>query len=282
MVQNIMVVGAGLMGAGIAQVAAKAGYQVTLVDRTEADLQRGKGQIEKSADTLVKKGTYLPEDPEQLLDRIHFTTHLQDGKHADLVIEAIPEKLSLKQELFRELDRLVQEEAILASNTSSLSIAAIGSVTRRPDKVIGMHFFSPVPNMKLLELVRSILTSEETVQFAQEVGTNIGKETIIAPDYPGFIVNRVLVPMMNEAAYLVMEGNDPEEVDRGLMLGANHPVGPLRLADYCGLDVTLFTLESLYEGFHDPKYRPCPLLKRMVEAGMLGKKSGRGFYQYEK
>jgi len=280
MVQQIMVVGAGLMGAGIAQVMAKAGFEVTLVDKTEADLQRGKGQIEKSASSLVKKGVYLPNDLEKLLDHIHFTTQLKDGKNADLVIEAIPEKLHLKQEMFRELDQQVKKEAILASNTSSLSIAAIGSVTRRPDQVIGMHFFSPVPNMKLLELVRSIITSEETVKIAQEVGKKIGKETIIAPDYPGFIVNRVLVPMMNEAAYLVMEGNDPEEVDRGLMLGANHPVGPLRLADYCGLDVTLFTLESLYEGFGDPKYRPCPLLKRMVEAGMLGKKSGRGFYQY--
>ncbi len=215
-----------------------------------------------------------------MLERIQFTTQLSDGKSANLVIEAVPEKLAIKQDLFRQLDQIVQAEAILASNTSSLSIAAIGSVTKRPDKVIGMHFFSPVPNMKLLELVKSIITSEETVQIAEQIGKKIGKETIIAPDYPGFIVNRVLVPMMNEAAFLVMEGNDPEEVDRGLMLGANHPMGPLRLADYCGLDVTLFTLESLYEGFNDPKYRPCPLLKRMVEAGMLGKKSGRGFYQY--
>ncbi|WP_126429568.1 3-hydroxyacyl-CoA dehydrogenase family protein [Brevibacillus marinus] len=276
-----MVVGAGLMGAGIAQVSAKAGYQVTLVDRTDADLQRGKAQIEKSAATLVKKGSYLPDDPELLLSRIHFTTQLKEGKDADLVIEAVPERLSIKQEVFRELDEIVKADAILASNTSSLSIAAISSVTRRPDQVIGMHFFSPVPNMKLLELVRSIITSEQTVQIAQAVGEKMGKETIVAPDYPGFIVNRVLVPMMNEAAFLVMEGNDPEEVDRGLMLGANHPIGPLRLADYCGLDTTLYTLESLYEGFNDPKYRPCPLFKRMVEAGMLGKKSGRGFYQYE-
>lgn len=280
MVKQVMVVGAGLMGAGIAQVVAKAGFQVVLVDRTEKDLQKGKAQIEKSATSLVKKGVYQPDDTSLVLNQIEFTTQLTAGKDADLVIEAVPEKLAIKQELFRELDQIVQDKAILASNTSSLSIAAIGSVTRRPDQVLGMHFFSPVPHMKLLELVRSIITSDETIQIAEEVGKTIGKETIIAPDYPGFIVNRILVPMMNEAAYLVMEGNDPEEIDRGMMLGANHPLGPLRLADYCGLDVTLFTLHSLYEGFDDPKYRSCPLLKRMVEAGMLGKKSGRGFYTY--
>lgn len=280
MINHIMVVGAGLMGAGIAQVLGRAGYKVTLADRTESDLARGMAQIEKSVASLVKRGNYTAEESERISRQIHLVTKLQDGQDADLVIEAIPEKLVLKQDLFRQLDEIVQPNAILASNTSSLSIAAIGSVTRRPDKVVGMHFFSPVPIMTLLEIVRSIKTSEETIQIAQKVGKNIEKETIIAPDFPGFIVNRLLVPMMNEAAYLVMEGNDPEEVDRGMMLGANHPIGPLRLADLCGLDVTLFTLESLYDGFNDSKYRPCPLLKRMVEAGMLGKKSGKGFYQY--
>lgn len=275
-----MVVGAGLMGAGIAQVLGRAGYKVILIDRTESDLARGKAQIEKSIASLKNKGIYTVEESEHILQHIQMGTQLQAGQNADLVIEAIPEKLVLKQGLFRQLDEIVQPNAILASNTSSLSIAAIGAVTHRPDKVVGMHFFSPVPIMKLLEIVRSIQTSEETIQIAQQVGKNIEKETIIAPDYPGFIINRLLVPMMNEAAYLVMEGNDPEEVDRGMMLGANHPMGPLRLADLCGLDVTLFTLESLYEGFNDSKYRPCPLLKRMVEAGLLGKKSGRGFYQY--
>jgi 3-hydroxybutyryl-CoA dehydrogenase len=277
---HVMVVGAGLMGGGIAQVFAIAGFQVTLTDRTEADLQRGKAQIEKSVASLVKRGEYSEADRERVFESITHTTQLQDGKDADLVIEAIPEKLALKQDMFRQLDEIVKPEAILASNTSSLSIAAIGSVTKRPEKVVGMHFFSPVPIMKLLEVVRSIQTSEETVELAKQIGERIGKETIVAPDLPGFIVNRVLVPLMNEAAFLVMEGNDPAEVDRGLMLGANHPIGPLRLADHCGLDTTLFTLESLYEGFNDPKYRPCPLLKRMVEAGMLGKKSGQGFYKY--
>lgn len=281
MVKTILVVGAGLMGSGIAQVAARAGYHVVLVDRTEEDLERGRRRIEKSAASMVKRGVYSEEERVVLFSRIRPTTRLEDGATADLVIEAIPERLDLKQALFRQLDELAKPEAILSSNTSSLSISAIGSVTKRPEKVVGMHFFSPVPIMKLLEIVRGIRTSEETVIRVKEVGTSLGKETVIAKDYPGFMVNRLLVPMMNEAVYLVMEGYDPEEVDRAMMLGANHPIGPLRLIDECGLDVTLFTLESLYEGFGDPKYRPCPLLRRMVEAGMLGKKSGRGFYVYD-
>jgi len=281
MIKHVMVVGAGLMGAGIAQITAKAGYRVTLVDRTEADLARGKQQIEKSTSSLVKKGTYAEEEAQNILAQIQLTTKLADGKDADLVIEAIPEKLQLKQAMFKELDEIVKADAILASNTSSLSIAAIGSVTRRPEKVVGLHFFSPVPVMALLEIVRSMRTSEETMWQAQAFGERLGKKTIVAKDYPGYTVNRVLVPMLNEAAYLVMEGNDPHDIDKGMILGANHPVGPLRLADYVGIDVLLFTLESLYEGFNDSKYRPCPLLKRMVEAGLLGKKSGRGFYQYD-
>jgi 3-hydroxybutyryl-CoA dehydrogenase len=236
--------------------------------------------MEKAVASLVKKGKWTEEEAVQSLERIKGTTTLEDGRLAELVIEAIPEKLEVKQAVFRELDRIAQPDAILASNTSSLSIAAIGSVTRRPEKVVGMHFFSPVPVMDLLEIVRSMRTSEETMQQVMAVGKQLGKKTIVAKDYPGFTVNRVLVPMLNEAAYLVMEGNDPEDVDYGMMLGANHPVGPLRLADYVGIDVLLFTLESLYDGFNDSKYRPCPLLKRMVEAGMLGKKTGQGFYSY--
>lgn len=281
MINTVMVVGAGLMGSGIAQVAARAGFDVILVDRTEADLERSRRQIEKSVASMVKRGSYSEDEREALFSRICPTTRLEEGASADLVIEAIPEKLDLKQAMFRRLDEVVKREAVLASNTSSLSIAAIGSVTGRPEQVVGMHFFSPVPIMKLLEIVRGIHTSEETVRTAQAVGARLGKETVIAKDYPGFMVNRLLVPMMNEAVYLVMEGNDPEEVDRAMTLGANHPIGPLRLIDQCGLDVTLFTLESLYEGFGDSKYRPCPLLRRMVEAGMLGKKSGRGFYVYD-
>lgn len=278
--KTVLVVGAGLMGGGIALVAAKAGYHVILTDRTEADLQRGRSGLEKSCASLVRKGTWSQAEVDRHLAAIQMTTRLAEGKAADLVIEAVPEKIDLKQAIFRELDDIIQPKAILASNTSSLSVAAIGSVTRRPERVIGMHFFSPVPVMALLEIVRSIRTSEETVQEALAIGEALGKRTIIAQDYPGFTVNRVFVPMLNEAAYLVMEGNKPEDIDLGMTLGTNHPVGPLRLADYVGIDVLLFTLESLYEGFNDSKYRPCPLLKRMVEAGMLGKKSGQGFYTY--
>lgn len=241
---NILVVGAGLMGAGIAQVAAKSGFQVTLVDRTPEDLDRAKIQIVNSLNKLAKKDGDS-ENGNTLLDHIHFTTSLSDGSQCDVAIEAVPEKLPIKKEIFQTLDGLLKEEVIIASNTSSLSIAAIGSTTRRPEKVVGMHFFSPVPVMKLVEVVRSVNTSEETIKDVQLIAEKMGKETIIANDYPGFTVNRVLVPMINEAAFLVMEGNDPEEIDRGMMLGTNQPIGPLRLADYVGVDVLLFTLDAL-------------------------------------
>lgn len=271
---EVFVVGCGLMGAGIAEVIAKANIKVIVFDVTEQALVRGREQIEKS---LSKRA---PESLETILSHITFTTELTDGKDCDLVIEAVPEKLHLKKEIFKKLDEVMKEDAILASNTSSLSIAAISSVTKRPEQVVGLHFFSPVPIMKLLEIVKGINTSEEVIELAKQFATQIGKEVIVANDLPGFTVNRVLVPMMNEAAFLVLEGNDPEEIDRGMMLGANHPVGPLKLADLVGIDVLLFTLESLYEGFNDSKYRPSPILKRMVEAGHLGKKTGKGFYNY--
>jgi len=280
MEKKVMVVGAGFMGSGIAQVFALAGIPVVLHDRTEEDLTRGKNFIAKSIKSMLKKEKYTTEDEQRIHSSIQYSMNIQDGKEVDLVIEAIPERIELKQQVFKQLDQVVQPNAILASNTSSLSIAAIGSVTNRPDKVIGMHFFSPVPIMKLLEIIISIETSGETLERVKEYGKVISKETVIAQDYPGFIVNRILLPMMNEAAFLVMEGTSPEEVDRGIKLGANHPIGPLRLADECGLDTTLYALESLYEGFGDSKYRPCPLLKRMVEAGKLGRKSGNGFYHY--
>ncbi|MCS1392292.1 3-hydroxyacyl-CoA dehydrogenase NAD-binding domain-containing protein [Lysinibacillus boronitolerans] len=280
MERQVMVVGAGLMGSGIAQVFALSGFKVLLTDRTEDDLNRGRNYITKSIQSMLKKEKYTVEDEKRIHENIDYSSDIQLGKNVDLVIEAVPEKLAIKQEVFKMLDTIVQPNAILASNTSSLSIAAIGSVTRRPEKVIGLHFFSPVPIMRLLEIVTSIETSEETLNRVQFYGKKINKESVIAQDYPGFIVNRILLPMMNEAAFLVMEGTAPEEVDRGLMLGANHPIGPLRLADQCGLDTTLYALESLYEGFSDSKYRPCPLLKRMVEAGHLGRKSGKGFYDY--
>ncbi|WP_323742045.1 3-hydroxyacyl-CoA dehydrogenase family protein [Salinibacillus xinjiangensis] len=272
--KQVLVVGCGLMGAGITQVIAQAGIKVIANDRTEADLERGKKQIQKG---IRKKSE---EEQQTILENITFTTSMEDGKDSDLVIEAVPEKLEIKKDVFALLDQFMKPEAILATNTSSLSIAAISSATERPEKVIGLHFFSPVPIMKLLEIVKGINTGEETVEFGNMFAEQIGKKVIVANDFPGFTVNRVLVPMLNEAAFLVMEGNDPEEVDRGMMLGANHPIGPLKLADMVGVDVLLHTLESLYEGFNDSKYRPCPVLKRMVEAGHLGKKSGQGFYQY--
>jgi 3-hydroxybutyryl-CoA dehydrogenase len=270
----VLVVGCGLMGAGITQVIAQAGVNVIASDRTEADLERGKKQIQKA---ITKKSK---EEQQSILNHITFTTSIEGGKDSDLVIEAVPEKLEIKKEVFGQLDKVVKPEAILATNTSSLSIAAISSATERPEQVIGLHFFSPVPIMKLLEIVKGINTGDQTVDYAHAFAEQIGKKVIVANDFPGFTVNRVLVPMLNEAAFLVMEGNDPKEVDRGMMLGANHPIGPLKLADMVGVDVLLHTLESLYDGFNDSKYRPCPILKRMVEAGHLGKKSGQGFHQY--
>jgi 3-hydroxybutyryl-CoA dehydrogenase len=272
--KQVLVVGCGLMGAGITQVIAEKGVNVVVSDRTEADLGRGRNQIQRG---IRKKSE---EEQQAILNHITFTTSMEAGKDSDLVIEAVPEKLEMKKEVFAQLDTFMKPDAILATNTSSLSIAAISSATERPERVIGLHFFSPVPVMKLLEIVKGINTGEQTVEFAIAFAEQIAKEVIVANDFPGFTVNRVLVPMLNEAAYLVMEGNDPEEVDRGMMLGANHPIGPLKLADMVGVDVLLHTLESLYDGFNDSKYRPCPLLKRMVEAGHLGKKSGHGFYQY--
>ncbi|MFD4704928.1 3-hydroxyacyl-CoA dehydrogenase family protein [Gottfriedia sp. NPDC058432] len=277
---KVVVVGSGLMGSGIAQVAAQNGFQVTLVDQTVVDLERGMHQIRTNLLKLFQSEKINESQMKRTLDNIYTTTELKDAQYCDVAIEAVPEKLEIKQQIFKELDAIMPEHAILASNTSSLSIAAIGSVTTRPDKVVGMHFFSPVPKMKLVEIVRSVNTSDETLQVIREIGERLQKQIIIANDYPGFTVNRVLVPMLNEAAFLVMEGNEVEEIDKGMMLGANHPIGPLRLSDYVGIDVLLFTLESLYEGFNDSKYRPCPLLKRMVEAGHLGKKSGKGFYKY--
>lgn len=272
---KVFVVGCGLMGAGIAEVIAKAGIEVVSYDLTEEYIQRGKNQIERSLRNESE------ERKNEVLNQITFTTNMSDGHDCDLVIEAVPEKIELKKEVFKQLDEIMNEDAILASNTSSLSIAAISSATTRPEKVVGLHFFSPVPIMKLLEIVKGINTSDEVIEKSKVFAEAIGKEVIVANDLPGFTVNRVLVPMMNEAAFLVLEGNDPAEIDRGMMLGANHPIGPLKLADMVGIDVLLFTLESLYEGFNDSKYRPCPILKRMVESGHLGRKSGKGFYHYD-
>ncbi len=280
MINQVLVVGAGLMGSGIAQVIALAGTPVILVDRSEGDLERGKQFIKKSISSMLKREKYTDEDELQILKNIQFSTNLEEAKEVDLVIEAIPENMNMKKEMFKKLDLVIQPNAILASNTSSLSIAEIGSVTNRPHRVIGMHFFSPVPLMSLLEIVKSLSTSSEVIEEIKYFGEKINKKIVVAQDYPGFIVNRILLPMMNEAAFLVMEGTPVEEVDNAMKLGANHPIGPLKLADECGLDTTLSALETLYTDFADSKYRPCPLLKKLVESGKLGRKSGEGFYKY--
>lgn len=271
---KVFVVGAGLMGAGITQVIAQSGTEVIIYDVSESSLTKGRNQIIKGMKSVDKN------QQQDILNLITFTTDINKGANCDLVIEAVPEKIELKKDIFKQLDKIMKKEAILATNTSSLSITAIASVTSRPERVIGLHFFSPVPIMRLLEIVKGLNTSEEVIERCKQFANEIDKDIIVADDYPGFIVNRVLVPMMNEAAYLAYEGNDPKQIDEGLILGANHPIGPLKLADMVGIDVLLFTLDSLYEGFNDSKYRPCPLLKRMVEAGNLGKKSGKGFYEY--
>lgn len=279
-INKVMVVGGGLMGSGICQVVAQASFQVVMVDQRLELAQKGLSRIESNLAKRVSKGDIAETEKEKILSHIQISDDLHAGKDADLVIEAIPERLDLKKKMFSQLDQIVQPEAILATNTSSLSIAAIGGATQRQEKVLGMHFFSPVPIMKLLEIVPSIVTDRDTLHMVKEFAQQIGKKTILAKDYPGFTVNRLLVPFLNEAIYLVYEGNEPEDIDEGMKWGANHPIGPLKLADQIGLDVLLDVLESMYEGFNDSKYRPCPLLKRMVEAGKFGKKSGSGFYTY--
>jgi 3-hydroxybutyryl-CoA dehydrogenase len=280
-IQKILVVGSGFMGSGITQVGAQAGYDMIMVDVQKSFAEKGLATIKGLLQKQVEKGKISQADMDSALSRIQIGDDIGLGKDADLVIEAIPEKLPLKQEMFRQLDQVINPEAVLATNTSSLSVTAIASVTKRPERVVGMHFFSPVPVMKLVEIIRALTTSPETVQAVREVAEKMGKEPVDAADYSGFIVNRILCPMMNEAAYLVMEGMRPEDVDKAMRLGANHPIGPLGLADLVGIDVLLHTMESLYDGFSDSKYRPCPLLKRMVEAGQLGRKTKKGFYTYD-
>jgi 3-hydroxybutyryl-CoA dehydrogenase len=280
-IQKILVVGSGFMGSGITQVGAQAGYDMIMVDVQKSFAEKGLATIKGLLQKQVEKGKISQADMDSALSRIQIGDDIGLGKDADLVIEAIPEKLPLKQEMFRQLDQVINPEAVLATNTSSLSVTAIASVTKRPERVVGMHFFSPVPVMKLVEIIRALTTSPETVQAVREVAEKMGKEPVDAADYSGFIVNRILCPMMNEAAYLVMEGMSPEDVDKAMRLGANHPIGPLGLADLVGIDVLLHTMESLYDGFSDSKYRPCPLLKRMVEAGQLGRKTKKGFYTYD-
>jgi len=276
-----MVLGAGTMGSGIAQVMAQAGLTVVICDIEERFLQKGLSAIEKNLDRLVNKNKISAEDKEVIKGRITTSLNMAEGADADLVVEAIVENLEVKIKTFKDLDRVVKEDAILASNTSALSISALAAATNRPDKVIGMHFFNPVPVMQLVEVIRGAATSEETVQAINELAKNLGKTPVVINEAPGFIVNRLLIPMINEAAYALMEGvAKAEDIDTAMKLGANHPIGPLALADMIGIDICLAVMETLYQEFGDSKYRPCPLLRKLVRAGYLGQKSGRGFYQY--
>ena len=281
MIKTVGVIGAGTMGNGIAQVFAQAGFSVCLVDVAQPMLDRARGSIEKSLGKFVDKGKLSAADRDAALSRLTTRTGIDELGDADYVVEAIVEQAEAKRALFTSLDAVTRPDVILASNTSSISITLIGAATRRPDRVLGMHFMNPVPVMTLVEMIRGQMTSPETMRASSELCVALGKTPIEAADYPGFIANRILMPMINEAIYALMEGvGSAEAIDAVMKLGMNHPMGPLTLADFIGLDVCLAILNVLHEGLGDPKYRPCPLLRRMVAAGLLGRKSGQGFYTY--
>jgi 3-hydroxybutyryl-CoA dehydrogenase len=282
-IQRVSVIGAGQMGSGIAQVAAQSGLHVTLVDVDEARVNKGLQTIEKQLGRQVEKGRLTAEQKEEILGRLHPMTDLAAAvAEVDLVVEAVVENKRVKEDLFRQLDEHAPAHAILATNTSSLPITEIAAATKRPEKVIGMHFMNPVPVMKLVEVIRGLATSDETFHVVDRLARQMGKTPVEVKDFPGFVSNRVLMPMINEAIYAVYEGvATPEAIDEVMKLGMNHPMGPLTLADFIGLDTCLYIMETLYEGFGDSKYRPCPLLRKYVAAGWLGRKSGRGFYVYE-
>ena len=281
MIKTVGVIGAGTMGNGIAQVFAQSGFSVILVDLAPAMLDRAQTAIEKSLGKFVEKGTLTPADRDTAINRLSTATAVDRLAEVDYVVEAIVENADAKRALFSSLDAITRPDVILSSNTSSISITLLGAATRRPDKVLGMHFMNPVPLMTLVETIRGQATSDSSMRIASELCATLGKTPIEAADYPGFIANRILMPMINEAIFAVMEGvGTPEAIDAVMKLGMNHPMGPLTLADFIGLDVCLAILNVLHDGIGDPKYRPCPLLRRMVAAGHLGRKSGQGFYPY--
>jgi 3-hydroxybutyryl-CoA dehydrogenase len=280
-IKKIMVIGAGQMGGGIAQIAAQSGLQVVLNDIDAAFIDKRLAFIDKTLSRNVEKGRLTEEEKQTALARLIPSTNLEDAAGVDFVVEAASEKMAIKAQIFRKLDAVARPEVILATNTSSLPITEIGAVTGRPESVIGMHFMNPVPVMALVEIIRGLATSDEVYKTVETLAKALGKTPVEVNDYPGFISNRILMPMINEAIYCVYEGvAEAEAIDQVMKLGMNHPMGPLTLADFIGLDTCLAIMEVLYEGFADSKYRPCPLLRKMVKAGWLGKKSGRGFYTY--
>jgi 3-hydroxybutyryl-CoA dehydrogenase len=280
-IKEVGVIGAGTMGSGIAQVVASSGRKVVLVDVSEASLDRGIKTIEKSLARMVKKGDIAESDSRAIVSNIQATTSFQDLSGVDMVVEAVFEEIGVKKETFKKLDEFTKPEIVLATNTSSLPIVEIAISTKRPDRVVGMHFFNPAPIMKLVEVIKSLTTSDETVQIAYDFSKALGKEPVKGKDMPGFIVNRILMPMLNEAVFTLQDGvGSADDIDKAMKLGTNQPMGPLALIDLIGLDVTLDVIDVLYKEFQDSKYRAAPLLRQMVRSGRLGRKSGRGFYEY--